>query len=88
MSLYERVGGDVYFFGLVERFYDGVEGDPLLRPIYPQDLEQGKANLAEFPVQYWGGPRTTAFAGGIRACACATFPLRSVPGRARPGFIT
>jgi hemoglobin len=57
MSLYERVGGDVYFFGLVERLYDGVEGDPLLRPIYPEDLEQGKANLAELLIQYWGGPQ-------------------------------
>jgi len=57
MSLYERVGGDVYFFGLVERLYEGVEGDPLLRPIYPEDLEQGKANLAEFLIQNWGGPQ-------------------------------
>ena len=58
MSLYERVGGDVYFFDLVERFYEGVEGDPLLRPIYPPDLGPGKINLAEFLIQYWGGPQS------------------------------
>ena len=32
--------------------------DPRLRPLYPEDLEPGKAHLAGFLVQYWGGPRT------------------------------
>jgi len=57
MTLYERVGGDAYFFDLVEHFYEGVEGDLLLRPIYPEDLAEGKINLAEFLIQYWGGPQ-------------------------------
>jgi hemoglobin len=55
-SLYERVGGDAYFHALVERFYQSVEADPLLRPIYPEDLAPGRFNLAEFLIQYWGGP--------------------------------
>jgi hemoglobin len=55
-SLYDRVGGGAYFVELVERFYDRVERDPLLRPIYPPNLEPGKANLAAFLAQYWGGP--------------------------------
>jgi len=55
-TLYERVGGDAYFHTLVHRFYEGVESDPVLRPIYPEDLGPGKFNLAEFLVQYWGGP--------------------------------
>jgi hemoglobin len=55
-SLYERVGGEAYFVALVERFYERVEGDPLLRPNYPPNLEPGKANLAAFLAQYWGGP--------------------------------
>jgi hemoglobin len=55
-SLYDRVGGDAYFVALVDRFYGGVEGDPGLRALYPADLEPGKANLAGFLAQYWGGP--------------------------------
>ena len=55
-SLYDRVGGEAYFLELVERFYNRVEGDPVLRPIYPPNLEPGKANLAAFLAQYWGGP--------------------------------
>jgi hemoglobin len=55
-SLYDRVGGDAYFTELVDRFYDRVEADPVLRPLYPPDLTPGKTNLAEFLAQYWGGP--------------------------------
>ena len=31
--------------------------DPLLRPLYPEDLTESKAHLALFLMQYWGGPR-------------------------------
>jgi len=47
-SLYDRVGGEAYFVALVDRFYEGVERDPVLRPLYPADLGPGKANLAGF----------------------------------------
>jgi hemoglobin len=58
MSLYARVGGDAFFRDLVERFYVGVEADATLRPLYPADLGPGKARLAAFLIQYWGGPQT------------------------------
>jgi hemoglobin len=43
---------------LVDRFYLGVAGDPLLRPLYPDDLRESSRHLALFLVQYWGGPGT------------------------------
>ena len=54
--MYERVGGRQWFEALVERFYEAVESSPVLRPLYPTNLEKPKANLTEFLVQYWGGP--------------------------------
>jgi hemoglobin len=57
-TLYERVGGDAFFVDLVDRFYLGVGGDPLLRPLYPEDLAESSRHLALFLMQYWGGPRT------------------------------
>ena len=57
-TLYGRAGGQPWFDALVERFYDGVAGDPVLRPMYPEDLEPGKRHLALFLAQYWGGPTT------------------------------
>ncbi len=55
--MYEKVGGDAFFRVLVDRFYAGVEADPVLRPLYPDDLEGPKEHLCLFLVQYWGGPR-------------------------------
>jgi len=57
-SLYERVGGEQFFTTLVERFYAGVAVDPLLRPLYPEQLGASKRHLALFLEQYWGGPTT------------------------------
>ena len=57
-SLYYRVGGGEFFTDLVDRFYLRVITDELLRPMYPEALNPGKANLAAFLVQYWGGPST------------------------------
>lgn len=56
VSLHDRVGGRPFFDELVDRFYRGVETDPVLRPLYPEDLAPGKAHLAGFLAQYWGGP--------------------------------
>jgi hemoglobin len=53
--VFDRVGGLDAFDALVESFYRRVEDDPLLRPIYPDDLEPGKRSLARFLAQYFGG---------------------------------
>jgi hemoglobin len=57
-TLFERVGGEQFFLDLVDRFYVGVAGDPLLRPLYPEELSESSHHLALFLVQYWGGPGT------------------------------
>jgi len=56
-TLYQRVGGKEFFVDLVKKFYEGVESDPILRPLYPEDLAPGQAHLTLFLSQYWGGPR-------------------------------
>jgi hemoglobin len=56
--MYERVGGEPFFKALVDRFYAGVASDPVLRPLYPEDLEGPNEHLRLFLIQYWGGPRT------------------------------
>ncbi len=54
-GIYERVGAE-WFVRLVERFYDGVETDPVLRPLYPDDLTASRRHLTLFLAQYFGGP--------------------------------
>lgn len=57
-SLYEQVGGEPFFQRLVERFYQEIENDQILRPMYPGDLAESKRHLELFLAQYWGGPST------------------------------
>lgn len=55
-SVYDAVGGWAFFVDLVDGFYAGVAADPLLRPLYPEDLSDSRRHLAGFLAQYWGGP--------------------------------
>ena len=58
VDLFGAVGGQPFFDELVERFYQGVAADPLMRHMYPDDLTEPKRHLALFLGQYWGGPTT------------------------------
>lgn len=57
-SVYDAVGGAEFFNELVERFYRRVATDPLLRPMYPDDLTASVQHMSLFLQQYWGGPGT------------------------------
>lgn len=58
-TFYEAVGGHETFVRLVDRFYQGVAADPVLRAMYPEeDLAPAVERLRMFLEQYWGGPTT------------------------------
>jgi len=57
--MFERAGGEEFVEALTRRFYAAVAGDPVLRPLYPEDparLELARRHLQLFLVQHWGGP--------------------------------
>ncbi len=59
MSFYEAIGGYPTVAKIVDRFYEGVATDEVLRPMYPEDdLGPAAQRLTGFLVQYWGGPAT------------------------------
>ena len=62
--MYERLGGAVWFEALTARFYDAVAADPILRPLYPDDLVPARDHLCGFLIQYWGGPTDYSDARG------------------------
>jgi len=43
---------------MIDHFYDRVETDLLLRPMYPDDLTESRDQMVKFLSQYWGGPTT------------------------------
>lgn len=57
-SFYEQVGGRAFFEKLVVEFYRGVAADPVLRPMYEEDLGPATERMTMFLEQYWGGPGT------------------------------
>ncbi len=58
-NFWREVGGRPTFEKLVRAFYDGVQTDEVLWPMYPHDdLEGAIQRLTGFLEQYWGGPGT------------------------------
>jgi len=56
--IYDAVGSDKPFFALVDEFYSGIETEPIIRRMYPEDLTKPKEHLALFLIQRFGGPTT------------------------------
>ncbi|MGG7463758.1 globin [Plantibacter sp. YIM 135347] len=58
-SFYDQIGGHETFVALVDEFYRGIAGDPVLKPMYPEeDLGPAAERMTMFLEQYWGGPGT------------------------------
>jgi hemoglobin len=58
-SFYDAIGGHDTIKLIVDTFYDGVEDDEVLRPLYPEeDLGPARVRFTMFLEQYWGGPTT------------------------------
>ena len=55
-SVYELLGGEESLRLIVDAFYDKVEADAVLRPMYPADLTESKRRLFLFLLQFFGGP--------------------------------
>jgi hemoglobin len=67
VTVFDVVGGQPFFDGLCDRFYRRVDADPVLRPLYPDDVDTYGASerwLALFLGQYWGGPGSYSEARG------------------------
>lgn len=56
VSVFDYVGGLPWFIALVDRFYDAVATDPILTPLYPEDLRESRRTTSLFLAQFWGGP--------------------------------
>jgi hemoglobin len=55
-NIFKQIGGLPTFERLVDDFYRRVVADPELRPVFPEDLEEGKRAQMLFLAQYFGGP--------------------------------
>ena len=78
--LFSQVGGHATFDKLVRHFYQGIEHDEVLRPMYPDDDMEGAVwRLTAFLEQYWGGPTTYSEQRGHPRLRMRHMPFRVNP---------
>ena len=82
-TFYDEIGGEETIRAIVHRFYEGVAGDELLRPMYPEeDLGPAEERFALFLVQYWGGPSTYSESRGHPRLRMRHAPFKVTPAAA------
>ena len=74
-TVFQAVGGAETFDRVVDRFYEGVSTDPVLRPMYPEDLAASRRHLSLFLQQYFGGPGTYSEERGHPRLRMRHFPF-------------
>jgi hemoglobin len=76
-SLYDAVGGEPTFRRIVGRFYELVEVDEVLRPLYPEgDLAPAEERLRLYLAEHWGGPPAYTQLRGPGRLAARHMPFR------------
>lgn len=56
MTLYEQLGGTPEINKIVTLFYQNVVADPLLAPLFPEDITPVMEKQGQFLTQFFGGP--------------------------------
>jgi hemoglobin len=79
-SFYDAIGGYPTIAKIVERFYEGVATDEVLRALYPEDdLGPAAERFTLFLVQYWGGPTTYSETRGHPRLRMRHAPFKVTP---------
>ncbi len=85
-SVYELLGGGERLRLVVDAFYDRVERDAVLRPMYPADLSESKRRLFLFLAQFFGGPAQYSEERGHPRLRMRHFPF-AIDQRARDHWL-
>lgn len=56
LSIYDNLGGETAVRRLVQAFYPRVQRDPLLGPLFPEDITPVMEKQFMFLSQFFGGP--------------------------------
>ena len=84
--MYEQVGGEPFFERLVGAFYEAIESDETVRPMYPDDLTDATRHMVLFLSQYWGGPTSYMQERGHPRLRMRHAPFR-ITKKARDGWL-
>ncbi len=85
-SVYEMLGGDEPIRKMVDAFYAKVYQDPVLRPMFPDEMEESKRRQLLFLIQFFGGPRLYSEERGHPRLRMRHFPF-AIDLRARDHWL-
>lgn len=80
---FDAIGGEQVISKLVTAFYNKVEKDPLLSPIFPNDLTETARKQQQFLTQYLGGPPIYTEEHGHPMMRARHLPFEITPTRAK-----
>ncbi|WP_178023753.1 globin [uncultured Paenibacillus sp.] len=83
LSLYDNLGGEGTIRRLVEAFYPRVQRDPLLGPLFPEDITPVMEKQFMFLSQFFGGPSLYSDAFGHPMMRARHLPFPVTPERAK-----
>lgn len=81
-SLYEELGGGEMIRKIVEAFYPRVQRNPLLGPLFPEDITPVLEKQYMFLSQFFGGPSLYSDAYGHPMMRARHLPFPVTPERA------
>lgn len=82
-TLYEEMGGADALARLVHEFYSRVPEDPILSPIFPDDLSETERKQFAFLTQFFGGSPLFSATYGPPRLRARHLPFPITPRRAR-----
>lgn len=83
LSIYDRIGGDATIKRIVESFYPRVQADPLLSPLFPEDITHVMEKQRFFLTQFFGGPPLYTEKYGHPRMRMRHLPFPITPNRAQ-----
>ncbi|MCQ6558952.1 globin domain-containing protein [Paenibacillus mendelii] len=82
MTLYEQLGGTPEINKIVTLFYQNVVADPLLAPLFPEDITPVMEKQGQFLTQFFGGPPLYTSVHGHPRMRARHLPFEITKGRA------
>lgn len=81
-TIYDAIGGAPSIRDVVEKFYPKVQQDPLLSPIFPEDIRPVMEKQYMFLSQFFGGPSLYSDEYGHPMMRARHLPFPVTPARA------
>jgi hemoglobin len=81
-TLYDAIGGESAIRELVEKFYPKVKAEPLLSPLFPEDIQPVMDKQVLFLTQFFGGPPLFSERYGHPMMRARHLPFPVTPKRA------